>query len=154
IFDLEDARENNALYSFVNMLHIGTRAEVIRKQLLFKSGDPISVQLIEETDRLLRANAYLYDVLIRPYAYHDGVADIEVRTRDTWSFVPSLSLSRAGGYNNGSIGFRDSNFLGLGVQFAVSTKSSTDTTAMQRTGTEIGFQYPNAFDGHTLMSYK
>jgi hypothetical protein len=154
IFDLLDSREDNALFRFVNQLHIGTRAQVIRKQLLFKSGEPLSVRLIDETDRLLRANAYFYDVVILPYAWHDGVADIEVRTRDTWTFVPTLSLNRAGGFNNGSIGFRDSNLLGTGVGLSLSAKGSSDSTAMERTGTELTFQYPNAFDGHTVLGYK
>jgi outer membrane protein assembly factor BamA len=154
IFDLADARENNAVFGFINRLHIGTRPQVIRKQLLFKSGDRVSARVIDETERLLRANSYFYDVFIRPVAFHDGLVDIDVRTRDTWSFVPSLSVSRAGGFNNGSLGFRDSNFLGTGVRVAVSAKSSTDSSAMERTGSQLEFLYPNAFDGHTAIAYK
>ena len=154
IFDLDDSRENNALYSLANRLHVETRAQVVRKQLLFKSGERLSARLIDETERLLRGNAYFYDVIIRPYAWHDGVADIEVRTRDTWSFVPSISLNRAGGFNNGSLGFRDSNFLGTGVKVAAAAKSSSDSMAMDRTGAELEFLYPNAFDGHTTLGYK
>ena len=42
------------------------RPGVIERMLLFKSGEPVSVRLIEETERLLRSNGYLYDVSIRP----------------------------------------------------------------------------------------
>jgi hypothetical protein len=153
IFDLADTRENNALFGFVNRLHIGTRPQVIRKQLLFKSGDRVSARVIAETERLLRANSYLYDVLIHPVALRGGVVDIEVTTRDTWSFVPILRLSRAGGFNNGSLGFRDSNFLGTGMKVAVSAKGSSDKTAMEQTGSQLEFLYPNAFDGHTAIGY-
>src|SRR5688572_26529432 len=82
IFDLEDPRENNALYRFANRLHIKTRPEVIERLLLFETGQPVSLRLIEETERLLRLKHYLYEVAIRPVAYTDGVADIEVKTRD------------------------------------------------------------------------
>ena len=46
IFDLTDPRENNFLYRLANKIHINTRPEVIRRQLLFESGQPVSVRLI------------------------------------------------------------------------------------------------------------
>ena len=97
IFDEADPRENYGLYRLLNTLHINTRASVIRRQLLFRSGERVSRQRIEETERLLRANSYLYDVSIRPVALRQGVVDIEVRTRDTWTLQPGASYSRGGG---------------------------------------------------------
>src|ERR1700704_5794919 len=73
IFDLDDPKENNVFFRLANKLHIRTRRGVIQRMLLFKSGQPVSVSLIEETERLLRANRYLYDVSIVPVAFHDGV---------------------------------------------------------------------------------
>src|SRR6266700_3316729 len=99
IFDLEDPKENGVLYRAANFLHIQTRAEVIRRQLLFKPGERVSVRVIEETERLMRSNRILYDVSITPVAYHDGVVDIEVRTRDIWTLEPVGSASRRGGTN-------------------------------------------------------
>ena len=57
--------------------------------------------MIEETERLLRGNAYLYDVDIRPVAYHDGVVDIEVQTRDTWSLDLGVSAQPRGRRQHG-----------------------------------------------------
>ena len=54
IFDLSDPRENNCFFRLANKLHINTRPNVIRQALLFESGQPVSVQKIEETERLLR----------------------------------------------------------------------------------------------------
>ena len=129
IFDLDDPKENNALFRLANKLHIRTRPGVLRRMLLFKSGEPLSVRLIEETERLLRSNGYLYDVSIRPVAYHDGVVDIDVTTRDTWSLYPGLSFGRAGGANSGSIGLEENNLLGTGVSLGVSRSSDVDRTA-------------------------
>lgn len=115
IFDLDDPKENNFLFRLANKLHIRTRPSVIRRTLLFKSGDLVSVQLIEETERLLRANKYIYEVRIRPIAFRDGVVDIEVTTRDSWTLDPGLSFSRTGGENNSSVGLKELNILGTGM---------------------------------------
>jgi len=115
IFDLSDPRENNFLYRLANDLHIRTRQSVIRRQLLFNSGEPVSVQRIDETERLLRENRYLYEVRIRPIAYHDGVVDIEVVTRDTWTLDPGLGFSRKGGDNKSTLGLKELNLFGTGT---------------------------------------
>src|SRR5262245_52235975 len=55
IFDLTDPRENNFLYRIANGIHVTTREGVVRRTLLFKSGDKLSVRLIEESERIMRA---------------------------------------------------------------------------------------------------
>ena len=82
--------------------------------VLFASGEPVSARLIDETERLLRANRYVYDVQIRPLAVHDGVVDVEVLTRDTWSIDPGVSFGRAGGANRASVRLREYNLLEIG----------------------------------------
>jgi hypothetical protein len=69
VFDTENPKEASTLYRWANALHIQTRASVIENALLFKRGDPVSVAVIDETERLLRGERYLYDVRIRPVAY-------------------------------------------------------------------------------------
>ena len=148
MFDLDDPRENNRLFRLANKLHINTRPEVIRRTLLFKSGEPVSVRLIEESERLLRASRSLYDVSIQPIAVRDGVADIEVKTRDTWSFEPSVSFSRAGGANTGRISLEEDNLLGTGISVGVSYKSDVD-----RSGTQFHITDSNILGSRTAASY-
>ncbi|HVO08201.1 MAG TPA: hypothetical protein VMT83_15520, partial [Burkholderiaceae bacterium] len=62
VFDTNDPQENNSFFRLANALHIQTRESVIRRALLFKPGDTVSVRVIEETERLLRGYDYLYDV--------------------------------------------------------------------------------------------
>ena len=64
---------------------------------------------------LLRSNRYLYDVQFRPLAVHDGVVDIEVVTRDTWSLDPGFSAGRSGGANSSGLKLREYNVFGTGV---------------------------------------
>jgi len=148
IFDIEDPAEANALFRWANRLHITTRPSVIQQDLLFKSGDRVSVKVIDETERLLRSNRYLHDVIIRPVNFSDGVVDIEVVTRDTWSIDPGLSASRAGGANSGRLSLRDYNVLGTGITAGISYSSNVD-----RAGTEIGFADNHLFGNRTAISY-
>src|ERR1700704_2679209 len=148
IFDLSDEKENGILYRAANAIHIRTRAAVVRRQLLFKPGERVSVRVIEETERLMRSNRIFYDVGIVPVSYHDGVVDIEVRTRDTWTLEPGASASRAGGANKTGWSVRDTNFLGTGV--LVGAARSTDA---DRTETKYTVSQSHAFDGWTAIDY-
>jgi len=148
IFDLADEKENGILYRAANALHIRTRAAVVRRQLLFKPGERVSVRLIEETERLMRSNRIFYDVSIVPVAYRDGVVDIEVKTRDTWTLEPGASASRAGGVNKTGWSVRDTNALGTGVLIGADRSTDAD-----RSGTQYKVSMPHAFDGWTSIDY-
>jgi hypothetical protein len=148
IFDLADEKENGFLYRAANAFHIRTRASVIRRQLLFKPGERVSVRLIEETERLMRSNRTFYDISIVPVGYRDGVVDIEVKTRDTWTLRPGLSVSRAGGVNRTGLSLLESNMLGSGVLIGVSRFTDAD-----RSGTQYQVSLPHAFDGWTAIDY-
>jgi len=131
VFDTADPNEDWAIFRWANAIHIQTRASVVENALLFKRGDPVSVTVIEETERLLRGTRYLYDVQIRPVAYQDGVVDIEVLTRDSWSLIPGISASRAGGANSSGIRLREYNFLGTGTTLGIGHSSDVDRTSNQ-----------------------
>lgn len=131
IFDLDDPDENKALFRAANALHIRTRVGVIRRSLLFKSGDPVSVTRIDETERLLRSTRYLYDVRIRPIALRDGVVDVEVATRDTWTFDPGFSVGRSGGATSSGINLREYNLLGTGATVGIDRSRNVDRTSTQ-----------------------
>ena len=143
VFDLDNPEENNALYRGANRLHIITREGTIRKQLLFESGETYSQQRIEETERLLRRNKYLYDAEIVPLRYENGVVDLAVKTRDIWSLSPELSLSRSGGENRTRIGIEESNLLGRGQNLRFVHDNDVDRT-------ENSFEF---FDRHLGTSW-
>ena len=44
IFDTADPKENKLLFRWANALHVRTHPDVIRRALLFKSGEPLSVR--------------------------------------------------------------------------------------------------------------
>ncbi len=148
IFDTTDPKEDKLLFRWANRLHIQTRPSVVERQLLFKPGDPVSVRVIEETERLLRNNRYLYDVQFRPRAWHDGVVDIEVVTRDTWTLDLGASAGRAGGANTSGIHLREYNLLGTGTTLSVGRSNGVD-----RSGSEFEFFNDRAFGTAAALNY-
>jgi hypothetical protein len=134
IFDLEDPLENKLLFRWANALHIHTRPGVIERALLFKSGEPLVLRRLEETERVLRSSRYLYDVQFRVLAVRDGVVDIEVSTRDTWSLEPGANVGRQGGANSSGVHLTEHNLLGTGISLSVGRSKNVD-----RSSTEFKF---------------
>jgi len=147
IFDENDPRENGFFYRAANILHVETRPWFIERYLLFKPGDHLSLRVIEETERLIRANSTVYDVTIRPVRYQDGVVDLEVATRDTWTLQPSIRLKRAGGATSGSFALKESNLFGTGTSAGIERSTSVD-----RTGTLLTLQHDHLLDGWTSVA--
>ena len=158
IFDNRIPGERAWLYRTANKLHIETRENTIRDQLLFKPGEPYRTRVIEETERLLRGNGYLYSAEIEPVRYHDGVVDLVVRTRDVWTLNPGFSYSRAGGENDVGAQIEEQNLLGTGQRVSVAWGDDVDREAVQfdffdphfgNGYTRLGLMYADASDGET-----
>jgi hypothetical protein len=157
IFNLDDPKDNIALFRFADRLHAKTRASVIRNQLLFRSGDRYSRRLIDETERILRANSYFYDAWIRPVKYHDGQVDVRVTTRDVWTLNPGFNYSRSGGTNSTGVQLEEMNLAGSGTDVRVSRTTNVDRTESLLsasnthafgTWTSVGFDDAENSDGH------
>ena len=147
IFDVDDPHESALPYRAANFLHITTQPWLIRRLLLFKTGEPVQIRLIDETVRLIRQSSSVYDVSVRPLRYQDGIVDLEVRTRDTWTLEPGLRFRRAGGVNSGAINIRETIFLGTGT-----TLGYERTTSVDRNGRSIEISHEHLFDGWTSAS--
>jgi hypothetical protein len=147
IFDRNDPDENNALFRAANALHIRTRPWLIERVLLFKSGQPVSKRVIEETERVIRQTTTVYEVSIRPVALRDNVVDIEVRTRDTWTLQPGLRFRREGGATSAALNIKESNLLGTGATIGLERNTSVD-----RTGTLAQISHDHLFDGWTSLA--
>jgi len=145
IFNLDDPKENNWLFHLANDLHIKTQPRVIRRQLLFHSGERYSRRLLDESERILRADGYFYDAWIRPARYHDGKVDVRVTTRDVWTLNPGFNISRSGGTNTTGVQLEDISFLGTGADLKVYHTNSIDRTT-------TGLQYSDEHAFGTFVS--
>jgi len=158
IFDESVPGEDSWVYRTANRIHISTRPKVIKAQLLFSSGEPYRHRLVLETERILRANDYLYDAVVRPVAYDGRTVDLEVRTRDTWTLNPGINFSRQGGENSGSIELEEKNLLGNGQVLSFGWANNVDRESLNfnfadphfmSTWTRLGVFYSDADDGQT-----
>jgi hypothetical protein len=160
VFDTRLEGENAWLYRTANKLHIETRSSVIRDQLLFKPGEPYRQRLVAETERLLRANDYLYDASIVAVAYDGHTVDLEVRTRDVWTLNPGFSFSRKGGENTWGAQIEEDNLLGTGQALDFEWQSDVDRESFGvsyfdphfgHSFTRLGLAYVDADDGSTKL---
>ncbi len=158
IFDPSIPSEDKWLYRTANKLHINTRKPIIEHQLLFETGEPYVQRKIDETERILRGNDYLYDAWIRPVAYDGNKVVLQVRTRDTWTLNPGINFSRQGGANTTSIELEEKNLLGNGQQLSFGWANDVDRESLtfgyfdphfHSTWTRLGVVYSDADDGST-----
>jgi hypothetical protein len=146
VFDPSREDEDRFLYRLANRWHILTRDSVIRQQLLFREGDLYVERLLAESARILRRNDYLYTAVVEPLQYADGTVDVVVRTRDLWTLIPGISVSRSGGENKSRVSLSESNLLGRGARIRLSYMDDVD-----RESTNFEFSDENL--GHSWLSF-
>lgn len=98
-----------------NEFHIKTQAFTIRNMLLIKTNTSFDSLKVKESERLIRSQGYIYDVLFnfkRTSETSDSV-DISIRVLDEWSLAPDFALSS----NHITLGLNDKNIAGLGHNF-------------------------------------
>lgn len=141
VFDPEDPRENNALYRFLNSIHVDTRDQVIADQLLFEVGDAVDSRTMAETERLLRTRPYLNNASIRVTGDcgEEGVV-VLVTVRDVWTLEPQISIGREGGETQHGFGFSEENLFGLGNAVFIGYDKNAD-----RSSIDYGFFSPHLF---------
>ena len=147
VFDPEKPGEDRRLFRAANRLHRETRQAVIARQLLFKTGDRFSRRVLDETERLLRTDRYLYDVSIRVARLHGETVDLVVETRDVWTLKVGLGLGRSGGANTSRFELQDTNLLGLGKALTLSRENGVD-----RSTTELRYDDRNLLGSRAELS--
>jgi hypothetical protein len=127
VFDLSREEDRHFPYTLANRLHIVTREDVIRRELLFREGDPADPDVLYETERNLRRLTFLHPntrIEVRPR--DDGRVDVVVHTRDTWTTRPELSFKREANETTAHFALLEGNLLGRGKTASVSYKKELD----------------------------
>ncbi len=143
IFDTRDPKQDNALYRAINTINIRTWESTLQARLVFREGQRYEPQRLDESERALRELDFLVGAWVRPFRVCDDRVDVAVVTRDSWTFVPSIGVSRSGGETSTSVGLTDQNFLGSGKEVSVSHSSDAD-----RDETSFAYRDPNLFGSH------
>jgi outer membrane protein assembly factor BamA len=113
VTDVFEEPTDNRLFATANSIKINTNDSVVRRELLFKEGDTFSAFRIKESERVLRQLRFNRDPIITPKMVGDYV-DIDVKTQDTWTLIPTFNYSSGDGSGSKSVGISESNILGLG----------------------------------------
>lgn len=160
VFDPNEPGDDHRLYLWLNNLHINTRPNVIRDQLLFRQGDPLDTSLVEESERILRTRDYLTNAYIVPITVCDEQVDLRVVTQDSWAIEPQFSVTRESEDTKTSIGLSDGNILGTGNNLTISYAESEernligyDLKSPHVFGTQIStrFYYADTSDGRNSV---
>ncbi len=147
VFDLQDPEQDLWLYRQANRFRawagLDTRPETIEELLFFREGETVSPRRIAESERELRAQLYIFDARILPKQRCGERVDFDVVTRDLWTLLPRLDISRSGGFSNFGIGVVDSNVFGRGTRLSAGYRETVD-----RKGWDTSLIDPNFLGSH------
>ncbi|MFA6029471.1 MAG: hypothetical protein WC969_06440 [Elusimicrobiota bacterium] len=110
VFDLSRPGEDQWLFRLANRIHVLTRSEVVRRELLLAPGEPFDARKALETERNLRALGFIRAAEVLPA--EDG--GLRVRTVDAWTLKPQVSMGTEGGDHYLIAGVAEDNLLGTG----------------------------------------
>jgi len=113
-------------YRLANRLHIKTRESIIRQELLFTEGEPVSKEDLEQTERNLRALPFLRLARVETTPTKQGRLRVRVVASDAWTTVPELRLAKVGNVWVWSAGAAERNLLGYGKQLRIARRSDID----------------------------
>ena len=121
----------------MNRLHIRTREQTIRQQLLFAEGEPLVETRLEDTERNLRELSFIQEASVTVERVEEGRAVILVKTQDNWTTRLGLGFGSAGGESTGGVSISELNFMGRGKRIELTLKrTSTGPPANGATRTE------------------
>lgn len=101
-------------FKLANRIHILTREPVVRRELLVGPGDRWDPIEAIESERNLRSSGFIRKAEIRAAPAGPGKLDLDVRTQDSWTLAPQVSVGTEGGDRYFIWGVEESNLLGLG----------------------------------------
>ncbi|WP_299776934.1 hypothetical protein [uncultured Formosa sp.] len=123
---------------FGNKIHIKSKNFAIKNLLLFKEHTPLDTLLLNESERLIRAQSFIRSVKIdveKANQTSDSV-DVKIRVLDSWSLIVKGSISTS----KTDITLQERNFLGFGHEFNNSVKKRYDD---KNTGYQFNYIIPN-----------
>jgi hypothetical protein len=153
--DIFDPDERSWFARLANGLHILTQPAVIRRELLFRPGQPYDSASVAESERNLRSMGIFRRVQIDSVRTADSLM-LRVLTKDGWSTQADWRFRSTGGQVAFTIGLVESNLLGTASAAAVRYRKdpdrSTVTLSFRRArllagAVGLGMVYENRSDG-------
>ncbi len=141
-------------FRILNKLHVVTKDNVIREQLLIRDGDIFDQSLLDESERVLRRLSFIGAASAVALDEKDGSRRVVVETQDQWSTNLELEIDRFKDSDEGDTrdenGFEvtlsEDNFLGWGKKIRFRARHEFSET-------QLGYLYedPNLLDTRWIM---
>ncbi len=113
-------------YRVANQLHVRTKEDVIRRELLFEPGGDVDADLMAQTERNLRGQPFLRDARVAVAEGENGEQVVSVETFDSWSTSPELKLAKLGNRWVWAVGVSETNLLGRGKQVQIARRADLE----------------------------
>ena len=139
--EIFDPDEKSWLARMANRLHFQTQRAVIRRELLFKTGQLYDSALVAESERNLRGLGIFRRVQIDSVRTRTGLM-MRVLTKDGWSTQADWRFRSTGGEVAFTIGMVENNLLGTASTAAVRYRKDPD-----RSSVSLSFRRPRLFAG-------
>lgn len=111
---------DNWLAKVGNGIHVKTRDGVLRKNLLFKTGDIVDPRTMAENEKLIRDLPYIKDVsiILIPDQLNSQIVDVLIVTKDnfSWGFLMNINGTKSARFD-----LFNQNMFGLGHEFSIGT---------------------------------
>ena len=127
VFDAAEASRNPA-FAVANAIRFKTRPEIVRRELLFRSGQAYDSARVAESARNLRRLGLFRDVTIDTTRLGGRLA-VVVETRDGWTTELQLNARSTGGAFTWSVGLEERDFLGVAAAVGAQYRRDVDRTA-------------------------
>lgn len=134
----EVVAESDPYPDFLNIFHVRTRDEVVRREVLLTPGQPYSAALVDETARNLRSlNIFSVVRLVPVKGRAPGSVALLAVTKDLWSLRLNSSFSAVGSLLQYlRLQGTEQNFLGRGKKLAVDFNLRLDTFSFGQSYTD------------------
>ena len=147
-YDIFAPSEANTFYArAANGLHITTGPRVVRRELLFRTGEPYDSARVAETARNLRSLGIFRLVAIDSIRTDSGLV-VRVTTGDGWSTRPLFNIQSTGGTFTPTIGVEELNFLGTATLASIRYRSDPDRSTVTTV-----FRQPRLFAGRVGVTF-
>ena len=116
----------------LEVLHIRTGKDIIRRQLLLKPGEALDTLRVRESAHRLRRQGYLAEALIELQQCYDSAGagrnvHVIVLTKDSWSTRPSIKVRSSSAT---AIGLEERNMMGTGRTVRAYVRSDAGRTGV------------------------
>lgn len=105
----------NYFFKKANMVHVKSKRITILNLLLIRKNQIFDSLLYKESERLIRSQGYVREVLfsVKLTSKNSDSVDVNIRELDKWSIMPQAVFSNS----QLSVKIKDKNFMGMGHEF-------------------------------------